>query len=240
MDPTIEIALWVGQGPLFRFAIALALFGLARALLLRLSDAVGAWVSMPDRSEFRRRLRLRWVWWLAPTTILARAGHLPTVASRSYHALLMLVGIVFRVTAVLVPVFMVAHVTLWERGLGLAWPTLPVRLADRLSIVVLVSGFVLFLGRLYSPVLRGIESPWSFLNPLLVLIPFGTGVLARHPAWCPVDYYVMMVLHTYSAAFILALLPFIRPLATVHTPLVRVVPDVAWQPEPAPPVTATA
>lgn len=229
MNETLQGALRIAEGPLFRFAIALALLGLGRMVLLGASDLVAAFLVESDRTVYRRKLRLHALWLVFPSIVAHELHGFRSGARFAYHLALDAVSLLFRTLVVILPVFLVAHVYLWERALGIGWPALPGRTADALSIVTLVSGVTVFLGRIYSPVLRRVEPVWSFFKPVLLLIPFLTGTLARHPTWSPLDYHVVLLIHVLSAAVVLALLPFARLLSSVHTPLTVVAPDAAWR-----------
>lgn len=229
MDETLQGALRTAQGPLFRFAIALALLGLGRIALLGISDLVAAFLVENDRAAYRRKLRLHALWLVFPSIVAHELHGFRSGARFAYDLALDAVSLLFRALVVVLPIFLVAHVYLWERALGIAWPALPGRTADLLSIVTLASGLIVFLGRIYSPVLRRVEPVWSFFKPALLLIPFLTGTLARHPTWSPLDYHVVLLIHVVSAAIVLALLPFARLLSSVHVPLAVVAPDTAWR-----------
>jgi hypothetical protein len=233
MHETITFALRVAQGPLFRFAFALAVLGLVRLALLGVSDMVAAYVTDRDRAVFWRKIRQHALWWVFPSVIVSQARPFRNRAWYAYHIVLGGVALLFRTLVVLLPTFMVAHVYLWERALDVSWPAFPGTLADALSIIAIVSGITLFLGQVYSPVLRAIEPPCSFFKPLLLLVPFFTGILARHPTWSPLDYHAMLLIHVLSAAAVLALLPFARLLSSMHTRLTTFAPAAAWRTGPA-------
>jgi hypothetical protein len=216
------------EGPLFRFAFALMVLAALRALLLGVSNAVGAYVTIEDHRDFWHKVRMRVLWLTFPSVILRRAGLEGSRAMHRYHTGLFATSLIFRFTAILVPAFMVEHIYLWEQGLGLRWGTLGATAADTLSVIAIVAGLALFFGRLYSPLLRRIEAPWSFLKPLLLVIPFATGMLAMHPTWSPIDYYVVRLIHTISAALVFVLIGFGRMLTSMDTPLTRIAPDAAW------------
>lgn len=228
------IALRVAQGPLFRFAFALAVLGLVRLALLCLSGIVAAYVTDRERAVFWRKTRQHALWWVFPSVVANQARRFRSQALYVYHLGLDGVAFLFRALVVILPTFMVAHVYLWERALEVSWPALPGAVADVLSVITIVCGVTLFLGRIYSPVLRAIEPLWSFFKPLLLLVPFLTGTLACHPTWSPLDYHVMLLMHVLSAAAVLALLPFARLLSSVHTRLTTLVPEAAWRTGPEP------
>jgi hypothetical protein len=229
VDLPVLTALEYAEGPLFRAAFALLVLGLARLVVLGVSDATAAYLTTPDRATFWRKVRLRLTWQLTPTVILRQVRPELSGRQRVYHMGLCGLSLVMRVGAVLVPAFMLAHVYLWEGALGVRWPALPGTLADVLSVITILAGFLLFLGRVYSPVLRSIEPGWSFLKPLILILPFLTGFLAMHPLWSPVDYYAVRLLHIVTACVVFVMIPFGRLLSCMHVPLVHVMPEAAWR-----------
>jgi hypothetical protein len=232
MHEVTLFALRIAQGPLFRFAFALAVLGLVRLALLGASDMVAAYVTDRDRAVFWRKIRQHALWWVFPSVIVAQVRPFRSQGWYAYHIGLGGVALLFRILVVVLPTFMVAHVYLWERALGVSWPAFPGGLADVLSIIAIVAGVTLFLGQVYSPVLRGVEPAWSFFKPLLLLVPFFTGTLARHPTWSPLDYHAILLVHVLSAAAVLALLPFARLLSSMHTRLTTFAPAAAWRATP--------
>jgi hypothetical protein len=229
MHETTGFVLRIAQGPVFRFAFALAVLGLIRLALLGLSNMVAAYLTVSDRPAFWHRFRQHVLWRVFPSVILNEVRPTRTRILYAYHVGLDGIALLFHVLVVILPAFMVAHVYLWERALNVSWPALPGGLADVLAIMTIVSGLTLFLGRIYSPVLRAIEPPWSFFKPLLLLFPFFTGTLARHPMWSPLDYQLMLLIHVLGAATVLALLPFARLLSSMHTRLTTLLPEAAWR-----------
>ena len=229
MNENVLKALDFAQGPVFRFAFALMILGILRSVVLGLSDTVAAYLTTDDKPIFWRRFRQHIWWFLFPSMVLREARPQDGKRLFIYHFGLFSVALVFRITAVLVPAFMVAHVYLWKRNLGVSWPTMAPSIADTLSVVTIVAGVALFLGRLYSPVLRKIEPGWSFLKPLILIIPFVTGVLAMHPTWSPFDYHLVLLLHVLSASLVFIMVPFGRMLMSVHTSLEDIIPEAVWR-----------
>jgi hypothetical protein len=207
----------------------LAALGLLRLAVLGVSDCVAAHVTDRDRSAFRRKVRLHMLWFVFPSIIIHGVRPFRSGAMYVYHLAVCCISLLFRVLVVFLPVFLVSHVYLWERGLGATWPSFPSRVADVLSVMTIVSGATIFFARVYSPVLREVEPPWTFFKPLLLLVPFITGMLARHPTWSPMSYHATVLLHALSAAGVLALIPFARLLSNMHAPLTDFVPQAAWR-----------
>lgn len=238
MNSDVTSILEFVQGPLFRFAFALMLFGFLRLGLMNFAEAASAWLVTKDRSIVRRKIRQRFVWFFFPHMLLRHVRD-DGPGWYAYHLALSICSLVFRLGAILVPCFMVAHVYLWERAIGISWPSLPPETGDAISFVTIGAGFVMFLGQLYSPLLRKTEPAWSFLAPLILILPFITGVLAMHPTWSPIRYQVVLLLHVLSACTVFALLPFAGLLSFMHCSITRWLPWAAWrdvqpQAEPAP------
>jgi hypothetical protein len=221
-------ALGFAQGPVFRAAFALLVFGVLRSAVLAMSDAVAAYLVLENKRVFWRKLWMRVVWAVFPSVVLRQARPTLSRAGRLYHTALCWLSLVFRVGAILVPTFMVAHVYLWERALGVQWPALPGKLADTLAVITIVAGLTLFFGQLYSPVLRRLQRPWTFFKPLILILPFLTGYLAMHPRSSPLDWHFVMLVHVLSACLAFVMIPFGRLLAFVHPRLADAFPEMAW------------
>lgn len=228
MGEELRQLLHLAQGPLFRFAFALLVLGLIRSAWIAVSDASAAYLIIRDRTEFWRRLRLRMRWHIFPTSVIREMRGNESAALEAYHKFVITLSIIFRFGALAIPAFMVAHVYLWERLLGTAWPSIPARISDVMSVVTVVAGVGVFLGRIYSPMIRAIDPPWAFLKPLILLVPFLTGLLAMHPTWSPAEYHVTMLLHVVSAAVVFIMIPFARMLSFLHRPIDEVLPELAW------------
>lgn len=229
MNGSLQLVLSLANGPIFRFALALMILGSLRAIAFGASDTIAAYLTIEDRRTFWLKLRMRLLWELFPNGVLVRMRPGARHPRMIYHTILFSISHVFRVTAVLAPIFMAEHIMLWQKGWGVSWPALSMSVVDALAVIVITTGAAMFLGRLYSRTIRQIDPPWSFVKPLLLTIPFVTGLLARHPAWNPIDYHVVMLIHALSASVILVMIPFGRLLACMHTRLTTVLPEMAWE-----------
>lgn len=235
VNSDLSSALQFIEGPLFRFSFALMVLGFLRLLLIGGTEAAAAFLMAKDRREVWAKVGQRILWFLFPHLLLSPVA--PKARGWGvYHALLSVFSLIFRLGAVIVPAFMVAHVYLWERGLGVSWPALAPGAADTISLVTIATGLVVFLGRLYSPLLRKVEPVWSFLAPLILVTPFLTGVLAMHPTWSPLSYQTVLLLHVLTACTVFVLLPFAHLLSFMHTPITRWVPQAAWRYSPPEPI----
>lgn len=231
MNENIFRALEFAQGSIFRASFALLVLGLLRYAVLSLSDSVAAYMTAPARGTFWRKFWLRILWMLFPSVVLRRHGRAANTPMFAYHVVLCCLSLILRAGVIFVPIFMVAHLVLLERAFGLQWAALPGTLADTLAVITIVAGVLLFFGRLYSPMLRRVEPAWTFLKPLILIVPFITGFIAMHPLWSPLDYHFVMLLHVLSACAVMVMIPFGRLLSCMHTRLTDMVPETAWRPE---------
>jgi hypothetical protein len=236
MNPTILSLLDWAQGPLFRATLAILVLGTLRHWILSLSDTAAAYIALRGSPEFWRKLRQRGAWHLTPTLILKQVY--PVSRLRFvYHAMLCLLSLILRLGVIIIPTFMVAHVYLWERGLHVSWPALPGAVTDIGAVITILAGFILFFGRLYSPLLRQIEPPWTFVKPLILIAPFLTGYLVMHPQLSPLSWHFVMLVHVVSACLVFVMVPFGGLLTCMHRPLTDIMPQAAWLGNSAPAAT---
>ena len=94
----------------------------------------------------------------------------------------------FHVGAVVVPVFLAAHVALWKGALGVSLPALSEGAADLLTLLTIVCVVVLFVYRVTTPRARALSRASDYAILGLVLAPFLTGFLAAHPTLNPLPW----------------------------------------------------
>lgn len=134
------------------------------------------------------------------------------------HPALTIVTFAFHICLLLTPIFLMAHVFLWEESWSVSWWTLPDGLADIMTVIVLV-GALFFLGRrLFLPEVQFVTSGSDYLLLLVVAAPFITGFLAYHQ-WTA--YPIMMILHIVSGEIMLMAIPFTRLSHMLFSPLTR-------------------
>jgi nitrate reductase gamma subunit len=211
---------WIefGRGPLFRFAFVLMLLGLARLLLLTF---IGLWEvarttpasSLPWPDLVRNTLG-----WLIPVGRLWRRRPAYSTVSFAFH-----IGLL------LVPLTLTAHVLLWKRAVGFAWPAIPYSLANWLTVTVISTGLALFLARALHPGSRSLSRAQDFAWPLLLVTPFLSGYLCSNAALSPQAYRGFFLVHIYSADLVLLLVPFTKIAHCVLAPLSQLVSAMSWK-----------
>ena len=89
-------------------------------------------------------------------------------------------SLLFHVGLLLVPLFLAAHVLLWKRSIGLAWPMLPQVVSNDFTLLVVVTGLGLFIGRVANADSRKLSRWQDIAWPPLLMVPFITGYICSN------------------------------------------------------------
>ncbi len=214
MDTLIEF----GRGPLFRFAVALAVLGLLRHVALSLWGA---------RQVLRRAGDKR----LDLGAVLQRTfvNLNPVRWFRGNRGLYSVVSTLFHVGLILVPIFLAGHIRLWQRGIGAWWPALPASLADALTLLTLATAALLVVGRAGYAGSRGISRLQDWLLPILIALEFLSGYLLAHPVSNPLDLRLVTFVHVGVGDLLLVVTPFTKIAHCALLPFSQLVGEVAWR-----------
>ncbi len=214
MDTLIEF----GRGPLFRFAVALAVLGVVRHAALSLWGARQVLKHAGDK-----RLDLGAV-------VQRTFVHLnPVRWFRGNRGLYSVVSTVFHVGLILVPIFLAGHIRLWRRGIGIGWAALPASLADALTILTLVTAALLVVGRAWHAASRGLSRMQDWLLPILIALEFLSGYLLAHPVSNPLDLQLVTFVHVGVGDLLLVVTPFTKIAHCALLPFSQLVSEVAWR-----------
>jgi nitrate reductase gamma subunit len=134
------------------------------------------------------------------------------------HPFVTTVTVAFHACLILLPVFLMAHVLLWDYYHGFSYWSLPDPVADVMTVIVILAVVFFALRRLIRPEVRYVSTYKDWLLLLLVVFPFITGFLAYHQIG---NYRVMIVLHILSGEVWLASIPFTRLSHMFLGPLTR-------------------
>jgi nitrate reductase gamma subunit len=212
MEHWLELA----RGPLFAFAFLVMGLGLARHVLLQV-HGLATRKGRRLRQAPWRRMASSALSWAVPVRHLDRSTLVMTTASFLFH-----------IGAVVVPVFLAAHVALWSGFLGVRLPALGEGAADLLTVLTIVCVLVLVTYRLMTPRARALTRASDYGVLGLVLVPFLSGFLAAHPTLNPLPWSGMMLLHILSAELLLVAIPFTKLAHVVLFPFDRL-SEVHWQ-----------
>jgi nitrate reductase gamma subunit len=210
MDAWIAFA----RGPMFRVALAACLLGLA----YHLGNTLWMLIQSHRRST-DKELALGTVWRATLGSLLPFRQRRPiqTIAGVAFHA-----GIL------LVPLFYVGHVTLWQPHLPLPWPTLGPEVSDALTLAALAGLVALLLWRLLVRTSRELTVTADVAVLLLLLVVTASGYWAAHPGASPTAPRTMLLVHLLAANLALFLTPLTKMVHCVLAPLNQLVSEVAW------------
>jgi nitrate reductase gamma subunit len=129
-----------------------------------------------------------------------------------------LLSFLFHICLILTPIFTVAHVLLWKESWSISWWTLPDTLSKVMAFIVLFGGLAFVLRRIANPTVRFVTSASDFVLAVLVMAPFATGLMAYYQLF---DYQTIIIIHMWTGAIWLAMIPFTRIAHMLFFPLTR-------------------
>ena len=206
------------KGPLFRLSLMVMILGLGRLLFIALAGMVQAYRRAGNKGLDGARIARQ-----------TAAGLIPSFRPDGSRFIYSTGSFLFHVGLIIVPLFLHGHIQLWEKGIGLSWPALPMAWADGLSLLVIVTGAGLLLGRISYLQSRSISRPQDFLLPIFILLTFMTGVLASHPHWYPFPYQSTLLVHMLSGNSLLVLVPFSKLAHVILWPFRHLATELAWR-----------
>ncbi len=209
---------WIewASGPVFAFAFAFMLLGLARRAALTIWEVAHAMQRAGDKKLPYRQIFIATLKWLVP------------VDKVKDQLAFSVTSIIFHATILIVPLFLGGHILLWARSLGISWPAIPNGLADVLTIVAIITAVALVLQRVSMRSARALSRFQDYAIPLLIAVPFVSGFLAMHPGVNPFSFEATLLVHIASADLIFVLIPFTKLSHVVLLPSVQLVSEVAW------------
>jgi nitrate reductase gamma subunit len=204
------------RGPAFVFSFSLMVLGLMRILILTIWGIAKTLLRAGDKKVAWKNLIATSLAWILPFKKLKQ---------RVWYSL---ASILFHIGIIIVPIFLIEHVALWRRGIGVSWFTISRSLADGLTLLTIAMIILLLIGRLGSREARTLTRGQDVLLPLIILIPFISGLLASHPAFNPFAYQATMLVHVLSSDLVMCLIPFTKLCHCVILPFTQVVAEVGW------------
>lgn len=207
------------RGPLFRACFAIMLLGVLRILFLSALN-----IASLIRQSHKNGRTVAWGEIVEPTL----RWLFPLKKTFEVRAVFSVTSVIFHVSIILTPIFLGAHILLWQRGLGFSWPAVGNRLADYLTLIAVLSGLALFAQRIGSKAGRALSRTQDYALPLLIIVPFLSGYLAMHPHVNPFDYTTTMFVHVMSGNLIFLLIPFSKLSHLALFPAAQLVSELGW------------
>jgi hypothetical protein len=204
------------RGPAFVFSFSLMVLGLMRILILTIWGIAKTLLRAGDKKVVWKNLITTSLGWILPFKKLKQ---------RVWYSL---ASILFHIGIIIVPIFLIEHVALWRRGIGVSWFTISRTLADGLTLLTFAMIILLLIGRLGSREARTLTRGQDVLLPLIILIPFISGLMASHPSFNPFAYQATMLVHVLSSDLVMCLIPFTKLCHCVILPFTQVVAEVGW------------
>jgi nitrate reductase gamma subunit len=212
----MEFWLRLLRGPVFWAGLTFLILGLGRHVAITVWGLVRTYHRAGDRKIPVRQVVVATLKWLIP---LDRLGN---------RLLFSLSTLLFHVSIILVPIFLAGHIELWRSGVGLSWPAIPNPLATTLTFVAIVAAVAIVIQRIVSKESRALSRFQDFVMPLVVAIPFASGLLVMHPAWNPFSHDPMMLIHVASGDLLFFLIPLTKLSHMVLLPSTQLVSELAW------------
>ncbi len=128
------------------------------------------------------------------------------------------ISYIFHVLLILLPVFLLSHVTLFEERMQWTWFTLSDSVGDILTIVVILALVFFAIRRLTVPEVKFLTRASDFVFILIVALPFVTGFIAYHQFFA---YKIVMITHIISGELMIILIPFTRFFHMFMAPFTR-------------------
>jgi nitrate reductase gamma subunit len=213
MDTWIDFA----RGPLFRVSLAICLLGLAYRLGNALWQIHRSYRQSGDKRLQKKAVLKATMQGLLPFRMF-RVRPLYTLASAGFH-----LGIL------LVPLFYVGHVTLWQESLPVTWPTLGPAVSDALTLVAISGLIFVLLGRLLIRASRDLTSREDAGILIFLLCLVASGYWAAHATSSPFDPRAMLLTHLLLGNLALILTPLTKIVHCVLGPLTQLLSEVAWR-----------
>jgi nitrate reductase gamma subunit len=201
-----ELYRWA-TGPLVWLAFIVfiggSLFRLTRLLLLvhRKEKFIYSYMSL----KFSLRSILHW---------LTPFG----TANWRLHPWLTIVTFSFHICLVLTPIFLLAHIVLWDEAWNISWWALPDGLAIVMTLVVIGGSLFFFVRRRVTPEVAYVTAASDYVILLLTAAPFVTGLIAYFQ-WFDVRFFTL--LHVLAGEAMLVAVPFTRISHMLFAPLTR-------------------
>jgi nitrate reductase gamma subunit len=212
----VETALQWARGPFFWTAFTFMILGVLRLVIITVLDIRRVMRHAGDKSLPVGQLVRTTLSWLFPVT-------------RFRHRMIYsLSTIIFHVAIIVVPIFLLSHVLLWKRSIGLSWPALSNAAADVLTIIAVVTPLAIVVQRTIFADARRLSRFQDYAIPLVIAVPFASGFLAMHPAMNPFSYEATMLVHVMSANIVFILVPLSKISHCVLLPFTQFVSETAW------------
>jgi len=207
------------KGPLFRFSFAIFSLGLLRLVALTIINGLEAKKLGRDKVIPVKYVRkLTW-------------GFILPLRAFRVKPLYSIVSIIFHIGLILTPLLLFDHAQLIHNSIGFSWMsiTLGKGIADILTIATIISAVILLIMRISNRNSRFISRKQDFIWPLLLIVPFISGLICAQFVVNPATYKFLMLIHIISGCLILMLIPFTKIAHCILLPFGQWITARAWK-----------
>lgn len=212
MEQWLDLA----RGPIFRFSFLFMILGLARYIFITIFGIIKSLRNAGDRRIQYGKVLIATLNWIIPFKNI------------NQRILYSITSVVFHICLIITPIFLMEHVILWKRGLGLNLPYLNQGVANILTVVTIITICMLIIARAVAKDSRAISRLQDYLLPIILSIPFITGYLVSHMNMNPFSYNNTMFVHVMSGNLIFILIPITKLSHIVLMPATQLIAEVGW------------
>ncbi len=215
MDALIDFA----KGPLFRLTFAIMCLGLLRLIVLSVINGLEAKGKAKDKDIPLNYVRkLSW-------------GFIIPVRSIRVKPVYSIISILFHAGLIITPILLFDHNLLFENSLGFSLIGISISkdAADFLTILTIVTGLTLLIYRAADKSSRFLSRKQDYLWPILLVIPFVTGLIISQTAVDPAAYNAFFLIHILSGELIFITIPFTKIAHCVLMPMGQWITARSWK-----------
>jgi nitrate reductase gamma subunit len=207
------------KGPLFAFTFLIMILGLSRHFIIQFySIFISKGKQLKNVSW--KKIFFDIGSWVVPVKHLIKGT-----------VLFSTVSFIFHVSAILVSLFFIDHIILWEDYLKIDLPSIGRTFADILTLVTIACILILIACRIFVRRQREMSRKSDYILLIMILFPFLFGFFAGHPAFDPFPWNTAMLLHILSAEALFIVIPFTK-LAHITLYIFDRLSVVHWQLKP--------
>lgn len=129
-----------------------------------------------------------------------------------------LITTLFHICAIILPVFLLAHIVLWFESYGFNWGNIPDNMADAMVFFVLFACIFFFIRRLIVPEVKMVSKTSDYLILIALFVTFLSGFLAFHQIG---PYRPILILHILSSELLIVMIPFSKLMHMIVYPFSR-------------------
>ena len=191
----IELLNWV-RGPGFQIAVIIFIAGVIIRILEILLLGRKANLAEAKGSEMSSGMK----------TIFSRS--IPDKSTLERSTFTIVAGYIFHIGLFITIFLFTPHILMFKEVSGLSWPALPTPIVDAVTIVTIITLFLVLAHRMRNIVLRFLTNYADILVWLVTILPLITGYIAFHRIGATAP--SLLAMHILSVELLLVVFPFTK------------------------------